>query len=334
MSDKIEASVMRQLMADANRARIAAAVIGMLPDEAVEIFEPEYIVEQTNRYLAALGLDKPREPEIPDGAPEVVEPGHGRVHDLKIWPQHFDEILGGEKMYELRRDDRKPRFQPGDTLRLREWSPESERYLARETWVRVLVVRRRFPGMKDGYALLSIRPCSEPEAACVGGVGPVEEWDIDESLVELRARLAQGGYDEMANTVSCVEAGVAAQRATIVQLTSDLDNAREKVRDYASDVVLEDLRRVIYIERARAEKAERDLASARSELGTLKADKKTLSAQFLAAQERVGVLLRCLTEVARVLRNRGGAAAIGRDLLLAEVNVVLAAEAPESKEKS
>lgn len=42
-------------------------------------------------------------------------------HELKTWPTPFDAMWHGDKLYELRRDDRG--FQVGHTLLLREWVP-------------------------------------------------------------------------------------------------------------------------------------------------------------------------------------------------------------------
>ncbi len=44
------------------------------------------------------------------------------IHDLKCWPGDFAAIEAGTKTHEARRDDRG--FAVGDTLRLREWTPD------------------------------------------------------------------------------------------------------------------------------------------------------------------------------------------------------------------
>ena len=44
-------------------------------------------------------------------------------HELKIHPPPFAAIRSGEKRFEFRKDDRTPRFEVGDSLRLREWWP-------------------------------------------------------------------------------------------------------------------------------------------------------------------------------------------------------------------
>lgn len=41
------------------------------------------------------------------------------MHELKILPEYFIEVFVGEKLFELRKNDRK--FQRGDFVKLREW---------------------------------------------------------------------------------------------------------------------------------------------------------------------------------------------------------------------
>lgn len=51
-------------------------------------------------------------------------------HELKVWPEFFDALADGRKQFEMRKDDRG--FKPGDTLRLREYSPGPDEYTGRE----------------------------------------------------------------------------------------------------------------------------------------------------------------------------------------------------------
>ena len=51
------------------------------------------------------------------------------THELKTWLPYFEEVLSGTKTFEVRVHDRK--FQVGDTLRLREWSPNLSGYSGR-----------------------------------------------------------------------------------------------------------------------------------------------------------------------------------------------------------
>lgn len=52
------------------------------------------------------------------------------LHDLKILPEYFEDILANRKRSEIRRcDDRK--FHVGDELRLWEWNPKKQAYTGR-----------------------------------------------------------------------------------------------------------------------------------------------------------------------------------------------------------
>lgn len=48
-------------------------------------------------------------------------------HDLKIWPQYFEAVRDGRKTFEVRNNDRG--FQAGDTVKLRNWSPDHSCYI-------------------------------------------------------------------------------------------------------------------------------------------------------------------------------------------------------------
>lgn len=47
-------------------------------------------------------------------------------HDLKVWPEYFEAIAAGKKMFEIRKNDRG--YQVGDTLNLREYAPGPDEY--------------------------------------------------------------------------------------------------------------------------------------------------------------------------------------------------------------
>lgn len=95
-------------------------------------------------------------------------------HHLRCWPAEFAAIRRGEKTAEFRRDDRSPRFAPGDELVLWEWEPETPegpadllhvwRYFHRDRGhytgerelVQVTHVTRDAFGVPAGYAVLSV----------------------------------------------------------------------------------------------------------------------------------------------------------------------------------
>lgn len=85
-----------------------------------------------------------------------------KTHDLKTWPEFFDQIVVGEKTFELRKDDRP--FAVGDELLLREYDPATKQYSGREVFRRITHILRHRPdagcaatfGLREGYAILSI----------------------------------------------------------------------------------------------------------------------------------------------------------------------------------
>jgi hypothetical protein len=54
----------------------------------------------------------------------------GTRHELKCWPEYFEEIWQYRKTFEMRHNDRD--FQVGDLLYLREWDPKTKEYTGRE----------------------------------------------------------------------------------------------------------------------------------------------------------------------------------------------------------
>lgn len=47
-------------------------------------------------------------------------------HELKIWPEHFDNIVIGKKTFEIRKNDRD--YKSGDTLILKRFNPDRQEY--------------------------------------------------------------------------------------------------------------------------------------------------------------------------------------------------------------
>lgn len=86
-----------------------------------------------------------------------------RMHDLKIWPPYFDDVLSGTKSFEVRKNDRK--YVVEDVLRLREWDPKIENYTGREVFRRVTYmvhgmgqvgVVGPLRGLSTGYVILAL----------------------------------------------------------------------------------------------------------------------------------------------------------------------------------
>ena len=105
-----------------------------------------------------------------------------KMHDLKVWKEHYGALLSGEKMFELRLDDRN--FKVGDILKLREFVPckkcngtgvasigfpnnspcscmkdittQRGSYTGAQMLRRVDYILKDFKGLKEGYCILGL----------------------------------------------------------------------------------------------------------------------------------------------------------------------------------
>lgn len=83
------------------------------------------------------------------------------THELKTWPTYFQAIKRGDKTCEVRKNDRC--FAVGDTLLLREWCPEKQRYTGE--YANAVVTDILFGGMfgiEVGVVVMSIK--AQPSA--------------------------------------------------------------------------------------------------------------------------------------------------------------------------
>ncbi len=77
-----------------------------------------------------------------------------QLHELKIYPKYFEEVLKGNKNFEIRKNDRN--FQLGDKILLREW--DNIKYTGRTISAEITyVLSDSFVGLTDGYVGLGIR---------------------------------------------------------------------------------------------------------------------------------------------------------------------------------
>ncbi len=98
---------------------------------------------------------------------ENHSPRPKQIHYLKSWPTYYEEVLAGNKPYEIRKSDRD--FAPGDDVVLLEWCPNivqiSPRgYTGREVRGKILRVTAPAdlkicaPGaLGAGYVILGMR---------------------------------------------------------------------------------------------------------------------------------------------------------------------------------
>lgn len=88
-------------------------------------------------------------------------------HELKVWPEFFDDLESGAKPFEARKDDGR-NYATGQILWLREWQPETCAYTGRELRRRVsYVLRGPAFGIEAEYCVLglAVLPPAEPPRA-------------------------------------------------------------------------------------------------------------------------------------------------------------------------
>lgn len=75
------------------------------------------------------------------------------IHELKIHPEWYETLISGVKTFEVRKDDRKPKFAVGDLLYMREF--DGKKYTGRTVTVRVnFILRGKY--CKRGYCIMSV----------------------------------------------------------------------------------------------------------------------------------------------------------------------------------
>ena len=77
------------------------------------------------------------------------------IHELKTWPEYFEEVFMGRKAFEVRKNDRD--YQKGDMLILKEWDNEKNQYTGRQLARRVhYVLKGGQFGIEEDYCVMSI----------------------------------------------------------------------------------------------------------------------------------------------------------------------------------
>lgn len=76
------------------------------------------------------------------------------THELKIYPEHYKEVLLGLKKVEIRFNDRN--YQEGDTLLLNEYYPDNQRYSGCQVIRKVDYIIRNVAGLNYDYVIMQI----------------------------------------------------------------------------------------------------------------------------------------------------------------------------------
>lgn len=75
-------------------------------------------------------------------------------HHLKTWPPFFQQIIDGEKTFELRRNDRG--FKTGDYLVLEEYQPDGKIYTGRILVRKIGAIVEGDWGLESGVCAMSL----------------------------------------------------------------------------------------------------------------------------------------------------------------------------------
>lgn len=79
------------------------------------------------------------------------------IHELKTFPEYFEAVIKGEKLFEVRKNDRP--FHKGDLLALNEYNPETKCYSGRSCLVYVDYILNDKEYCKNDYVIMSIKAC-------------------------------------------------------------------------------------------------------------------------------------------------------------------------------
>lgn len=84
------------------------------------------------------------------------------THELKTWPEYFEEVFCGRKKFEVRKNDRG--FNQWDILILREWNNSGQYYTGRQIHFRVSYILDGGEfGVEEGYVVMSLMPLTPGE---------------------------------------------------------------------------------------------------------------------------------------------------------------------------
>lgn len=135
------------------------------------------------------------------------------THELKILPEWYESLASGIKSFEVRKDDRNPRFEPNDELFLREF--DGNKYTGRTMRADVrFVLRGEY--CKDGYCIMSVTVKSKyPDT-------PMTNYE----------RIKNMSVEEMAEFIHCITSSIA------VKLNSEyVSNEIEYIKQYLESEV-------------------------------------------------------------------------------------------------
>lgn len=79
------------------------------------------------------------------------------IHELKQLSEYFEAVISGEKLFEVRKNDRD--YKVGDLLALNEYDAECKCYTGNSCLVYVDYILTDNEYCKEDYCVMSIKPC-------------------------------------------------------------------------------------------------------------------------------------------------------------------------------
>ena len=79
------------------------------------------------------------------------------IHELKIAPEYFAEVISGRKSFEVKKFDRP--YHVGDLLALNEYDSERRCYTGNSCLVYIDYILNDLKYCRAGYVIMSIKPC-------------------------------------------------------------------------------------------------------------------------------------------------------------------------------
>lgn len=145
--------------------------------EAYKTDEQRYSEEQDaiDRETARK-LREQAEIEKMEKIPSVTGENGQKIHQIRLGASFFEEVLSGEKSFELRKNDRG--YKKGDILEMMEF--KDGKNTGRIVRVLVMYMLEDFTGLEDGYCIMATRLVNEKDE-------PMEYADIKRICADIKA---------------------------------------------------------------------------------------------------------------------------------------------------
>ena len=153
--------------------------------------EQDAIDKETAKKLREMA-DAEKMEQIPS---ETGENGQ-KIHKIRLGASFFEEVLSGEKSFELRKNDRG--YKKGDILEMMEF--KDGKNTGRIVRVLVTYLLDDFTGLEDGFCIMATRLLNESDE-------PLQNVDIKQICAEIKANC--DGYTEDGDDFITVEKAVA-----------------------------------------------------------------------------------------------------------------------------